>query len=506
MNHTESQECNSEEFARYWQNLSRRLQLPDKPPPPTSTKASNTTPLEHPVSLSLRRLIAENRINEAQKVLQAHAGGATYAGFLRRQRDNAGPQAIVSPSSEQELVSIMLWAAQRDIKVLPWGTGTAPYAGKSLNGDPFIVVKLDQMNRLLLLDNQERIIKMQAGATWQMTRARAEREGFVLGTSCPRGDSTLGGSIATNIAECSSPGSGALTDDIAQIRTITPAGPVSLPGPASPIKNLLGLILGSRGAWGIVTEAALHLYPRPEKQIHLLASFPSRSTAITALAEVSHHQHHVTAARLVDMETIKLFGTQSDPQRIFAPRTWLNNGHLWEARLYVEIAGSRDAVSGTRRRIEDLLRKHDAAIESNSRAAHLTDGLWHRYRPLWRNLWLRGVLTHRLTTTVPWSMLPSFLLAWEDALSSVLLSSSGVAGLPITTIHALRHCAQLDTLLLGQQPSGDLLEKIEQLEAIQAVAMEINRRWNIAAETTPLISKALSAARDVLDLSDVMVT
>ena len=506
MSHIETRRGASEGLVleRYWQSLSRPLRLPKAPPPPTVPSPGLSQPLDHPVSLSLRRLIDDSQVEEDPAVLQAHAGGETYAGFLRRQRDGAGPQAIISPRTEQELVTIMLWAAQRDIKILPWGGGTAPYEGKSPSGAPFIVVKLGLMHRLLALNEEEHLVTMQAGATWQSTREIAERQDFTLAKSSLPGSSTLGGTLATNTTDCRSSGYSALTDDIARIRTITPAGPISLQGPASPAKNLLGLMLGSQGSWGIITEVALHLYQKPEKQAYLLANFPSRGAAMTALEEVSQHQHHITAARLIDMAAIELFGSQNDQQRIFTPPAWLAP-NSWKARLLLEITGSREAVVRTRRHAEEILRNHAATIEGNGRAAHLKDGLWHHYRPLWRDLWLRGVMTYRLTSIVPWAILPSFRLAWEDALSSVLLSTSGVPGLPITTIHALKHHAQLDTLLLGHQVSGELTKKIQQLEAIQAVATEINRRWNVAFEPTPLVSKALSAARDALSLSNVML-
>ena len=489
-------------LARYWHSLSQRLELPKEIPTSVPPEPLAGTPLEHPVSLSLRRLIDESHLNEDPDVLQAYAGGATYAGFLHRQRPGAAPKAIVSPKSEQELVAVMLWAAQRDIKILPWGGGTAPYRGKSPDGKTFIIIKLDLMNRQLSVSEKDRTITMQAGARWQAVRKIAQQHDLVLGRSCLRSFSTLGGSIASHTANCRSPGYGTLTEDVAKVRTITPAGPISLHGSASPAKSLLGLVSGSHGTWGIITEVTLNLYPQPEKRMHLLANFPTREMSLASLEMVSRDQNHLVAARLIEIE---LFGSQIDEQRFFTPRSWLNNGNSWKTRLLIEMAGSREALSRTRRYVEEILRDHGATIEGNGRKAHLQDGLWYHYGSLWRELWLRGVLTHRLTTTVPWAILPNFLLAWEDGLRSVLLSSSGIPGLPITTIHALKHNAQVDTLLLGHQVSGMISERIQQLEAIQAVANELNRRWNVTFEPTPLVNKALAAARGALGVSSVML-
>mgnify|MGYP006278803197 CR=1 FL=1 len=492
------------ELAKYWHDLGQRLQLSPDLPPSSLPEPPAGIPLEDPVSLSLRRLIGESHLNEDPDVLQTHAGGETYAGFLHRQQVGAAPQAIVSPTSEQELVAVMLWAAQRDIRILPWGGGAAPYKDKTQNGEAFIVVKLDLMNRQLSINERDRIITMQAGASWQAVREIAQQHGLVPGRSCFRRSCTLGGSIASNPNTCRSPGYGTLSEDIVRIRTITPAGPISLHGPASSAKDLLGIALGSRGTWGIITEVTLNLYPQPERRVQLLANFPTREMGLAALEMVSRRQHHLVAARLIDIDAIDLFGSQSDQQRFFTPRSWLNNGDSWKMRFCVEMAGSREAVSRTRRYVEEILRDHGATIEGNGRKAHLQDGLWY-YRSLWHDLWLRGLLTHRLATTVPWAILPGFLLAWEDGLSSVLLSTSGVPGLPITTIHALKHHAQVDTLLLGHQVSGEISEKIQQIEAIQAVANEINHRWNVAFEFAPLVDKALAAAKDALDLSNVML-
>ncbi len=494
-------------LARYWQNLSRRLQLSETPPLPLSSDRETVKgiPLEHPVSLSLKRLVDAKHVVEEPQALQAHAGGATYAGYLRRQLPGAAPRAIINPTNEQEIAAIMLWAAQRDIKILPWGYGTVPYDNKDVEEAPFIVIKLTLVNRHLSLDMRSHTITMQAGATWEAVEKIARQHDFVSGKACLHTPSTLGGSLAIDAINCRSPGYGTLADDIVTVRIITPSGPVNLRGPSSPTKNILDLFLSSRGTCGIITEVTFQLHPKPVKRVYVLANFTTRETAIAALEAISRHQHHLVAARLMDVDAIDFFGSQHDSQRTFTPRSLLNGSGPWKTRLLAEIAGSREAVSRTRRRIEEVLRQHDASIESNGRIAHLKDGLWGHHRPLWRELWQRGLIVHRLTTTVPWHILPRFLVAWEDALSSILLSTSDVPGLPLTTIHALKRHAQLDTLLLGHQVSGELGDKIEQLEAIQAVANELNWRWEVTSKSSFLVDKVLEAARRTLDPSNVML-
>ncbi len=493
-------------LARYWQNLSQPLHLPESPPARADLQIPSAVPLEQPISLSLKRLVDAEQVSEAPETLQNYAGGRTYAGYLRQQVPGSAPSAVVSPRNEQELAAILMWATQRDIKVLPWGQGTRPYYGKNTLGTPFIVLTLASVNRTLDFDPQGRIIKMQAGATWQDIELIAEKHGLTAGKTFLHSPSTLGGSLSLYPTYAHSPRYGTLADDVVALRLITPSGPLDIRGTSSETAALLGFVLGERGRVGIITEVTFQLHRQPEENLRLSANFPTRELAISALREIAHHHRYILTARLVTANTVSFLGNQRSGPRNFSPRTLFNGSNNRKDRLFIELVGPQDAVARTRRSIEGILRRHQTSIEGNGHGGHVKDGLWSHYQPLWRELWRRQVMTHRLTTLVPWPVLAEFMVAWEDALSSVLLSTSGVPGLPLTTIHAKKRYALLDTLILGQQPAGDLFSKTQQLERMQAVATEVNWRWNIGHAPSFLADKTLETVRRTLEPSNVMLS
>jgi hypothetical protein len=155
--------------------------------------------LEEPLLRSLHRLLPSARVSISPADLTPTPGD-TYPGYLYRQNGKYLPQAVVFPQSEQEIAALMLWASQREIHLLPWGGGTAPYYAKSQIEHPLLVVDLRYMRQIIKIDEARATAQVQGGAQWQEIEQSVEPLKLTTGQFFTSPNATVGGRIAANTA------------------------------------------------------------------------------------------------------------------------------------------------------------------------------------------------------------------------------------------------------------------------------------------------------------------
>ena len=200
------------------------------------------------------------------------AGGLSYVDLLRQRGDGelAVPDAVVLPASPEQVVDVLEVCVEHDVAVVPFGGGTSVVGGvNALRGDKAAVIALDlnRLDKLVEVDPVSRLAVLQAG----LPAPRAERllaaHGLTIGhvpQSYER--ATVGGFAATRSAGQASSGYGRFEDVVEGVRLATPVGEWRLGGaPASAAgPDLKQLVVGSEGAFGVITEVTLRVRPRPE--------------------------------------------------------------------------------------------------------------------------------------------------------------------------------------------------------------------------------------------------
>jgi FAD/FMN-containing dehydrogenase len=493
------------EFATFWQELARYLPLPEVPPAVPPPQPQKRPSMELPLKNSLEKLLGEVNVEGESAVLQRYAGGVDYAGFLRRQSELPAPLIVVHPGSEQEIAELMLWAGARDLQCLPWGGGTRPYEScHDQTERDFIVVDLDRMNRILHLDVNQRTLRAQAGIHWLDLEKSVARSGLTTGQIYPSPYATVGGSIAINSVAYHAQAYGTLTDNLSQIRGVTPSGPVYLQAPPPGTLDTRPIMLGSHGQWGITTEATLSLFPQPEDSLQILASFTSWERAIKALEALSNAHLRLTASRVLSDTLLSLFLVESAPRLLNLVRSARTLAAQWTAHVSVEILGSREQLGAGRSTASKILQEAGGHV-STSDSAPWSTPRWHTERAgLLSQLWPYGILAYTVTAAVPWYKAQAFLPDWEESLSSVLQATGNGQGLALTEIQALTDFALFNTLLIGQAAPGGPAAGLEQLERIETLAEETQRRWNIDWRITGLMHRITESISRVLDPEKVM--
>ncbi len=199
------------------------------------------------------------------------------------------PLAVVLPRTTAEVAAAMQVCARMNVPVVPRGAGTS-LAGGALPTADCVVIGTMRLNDFLEIDTQNRFIRVQSGVTNLSVSAELEPHGFFY---APDPSSQLACTIAGNIAMNSGGAHclkyGVTTNNLLGATVVLTTGEViELGGPelAPEGLDLLGLLCGSEGQLGIVTEAILKILPRPEGARPVLIGFDNAEVAGECVANI----------------------------------------------------------------------------------------------------------------------------------------------------------------------------------------------------------------------------
>ncbi|MEK7342148.1 MAG: FAD-binding oxidoreductase, partial [Candidatus Binatota bacterium] len=142
--------------------------------------------------------------------------------------------------------------------------------GGALSVRPGIVLDLSRMNKILEVDKEARSARVQAGTVLESVEKRLNEEDFILGHdpwTLPV--ATIGGAISTNSLGYRGGIYGSMGDQVLGLEAVLPNGEVlrtrAVPKSSAGI-DLNFLLVGGEGCFGVVTEATVRIFPKPEKR------------------------------------------------------------------------------------------------------------------------------------------------------------------------------------------------------------------------------------------------
>ncbi|PWW65680.1 FAD-binding oxidoreductase [Actinokineospora spheciospongiae] len=357
----------------------------------------------------------------------ARAGGLSYLDLLRRRGagDLAVPDAVVVPADPAEVVRVLAACAEHGVAVVPFGGGTSVVGGVSaLRGgfDSVIALDLVRLDRLVSVDPVSRLAVFQAGVPAPVAERLLARHGFTLGhfpQSYER--ATIGGFAATRSSGQASAGYGRFEDMVAGVRVATPRGdwrlgtaPASAAGP-----DLRQLVVGSEGAFGVITEVTLRVRPKPVLSRHegfVLDGWEAGAEAVRALT-----QEDVRGAvtRLSDPEETEVGFTMNGGWKTRAVRAYLRARGVREPCLLV-IGWEASSAAALRAKRAATLRVLRGAVPLGRPVGEA----WRRGRfsgPRQRDALMdAGVCVETLETAAHWSGLSALRTAVTAALTGSL--------------------------------------------------------------------------------------
>ncbi|MFE0401340.1 FAD-binding oxidoreductase [Streptomyces nigra] len=326
------------------------------------------------------------------------------------------PAAVVLPADHDEVVAVLRACTGHGLPVVPFGGGTSVVGGLAPAGRrPFVALDLRRMDRMLALDPVSRTATLQPGLRAPQAEALLAEHGFTLGHFPQSYEwASIGGFAATRSSGQASAGYGRFDEMVLGLTVATPEGtldtgraPRSAAGP-----DLRQLLLGSEGAFGVITSVTVRIRPVPQTRVYEGWRFASFEEGATALRRLAQDGPRPTVLRLSD-ETETLVGL-AQPDAI--------GGGLPTDAGCLAITGYEGTEEDTAHRREQaaaVLRACGGTPlgeEPGRRWAH------GRYSaPYLRDSLLdAGAFAETLETATFWSGIPGLYAAVRDALTGTL--------------------------------------------------------------------------------------
>ncbi len=273
------------------------------------------------------------------------------------------PLAVVLPRTTAEVAAALRVCHEEGVPVVPRGSGTS-LAGGAMPTEDSVVLGVMRMNAVLETDYDNRFIHVQSGRTNLSVTGAVEADGFFY---APDPSSQLACAIAGNIAMNSGGAHclkyGVTTNNLLGVTLVTMQGEViTLGGPWAdqPGLDLLGVVCGSEGQLGVVTEAFLRILPKPEGARPVLMGFGSNEVAGECVADIIRAGILPVAIEFMDRPCIR------------ACEAFAKAGYPdCEALLIVEVEGSEAEIDEQLAAITAIARRHDpVALEEATDEAH----------------------------------------------------------------------------------------------------------------------------------------
>ncbi|MES2916317.1 MAG: FAD-linked oxidase C-terminal domain-containing protein [Pseudomonadota bacterium] len=292
----------------------------------------------------LRGVLAPDSVIDAPEELRVYECDALTA-------YRCPPMAAVLPRTTEEVSRVLRIAHEEGVPVVPRGSGTS-LAGGAMPTADCLILGVARMNAVLETDYENRFIRVEAGRTNLSVSGAVEAEGFFY---APDPSSQLACAIAGNIAMNSGGAHclkyGVTTNNLLGVTLVKMDGTVvTLGGPwGEPAGlDLLGVVCGSEGQLGVVTEAWLRILPKPEGARPVLVGFNSNEVAGACVSDIIKAGILPVAIEFMDRPCIR------------ATEAFAKAGYPdCEALLIIEVEGSDAEIAEQLARIKDIALAHD---------------------------------------------------------------------------------------------------------------------------------------------------
>jgi glycolate oxidase len=199
------------------------------------------------------------------------------------------PMVVVLPSTTAQVAAVLKYCQQENIRVVPRGAGTSLSGGALPLADAVLLV-MSKFKQVLDIDLPNRCVVVQPGVTNLAISEAVKPYGFYY---APDPSSqiacTIGGNVAENSGGVHCLKYGLTTNNVLGVELVTIDGEIIRLGgrhlDAGGL-DLLGVVIGSEGLLGVVTEVTVRILPLPETARAVLVGFPSSEQAGQCVADI----------------------------------------------------------------------------------------------------------------------------------------------------------------------------------------------------------------------------
>ena len=264
------------------------------------------------------------------------------------------PLAVVLPENTNEVSEILKYCHKQNIKVIPRGAGTG-LSGGALPLQDAVILGLGKFNRILNIDFPNKCVVTQPGVTNLGITHAVQHKGFYY---APDPSSQLACSIGGNVAENSggvhSLKYGTTTNNILGVEMVMMDGTICRFGGKALDQegyDLMGLICGSEGLLGVVTEVTVKILKKPQVVKAALIGFPSIKEGGDAASEIISSGIVPAGMEIMDRALIE------------ATDNFSKAGYPRDAELLliVELDGTESEVNELLKKVSEISKKNNCS-------------------------------------------------------------------------------------------------------------------------------------------------
>ena len=301
--------------------------------------------------ISQLRKISKNVLSEEEEKAVYETDGLS----VHRQR----PIAVVLPENTEEVSKVLKYCYENNIKVVPRGAGTG-LSGGALPLKDCVLVGLGKFNKILETDFENRCVVTQPGVTNLAITGAVQHEGFYY---APDPSSQLacsiGGNISTNAGGVHSLKYGVTTNNVLGAEIVLIDGTIIRLGGKNLDPegyDLLGIITGSEGLLGVITEITVRILKKPQSVRAVLIGFNTNDDAGNCVADII--SSGIIPAGMEIMDKPLIIATDN-----FAKAGYPRDV---EVLLIVELDGTETEVNTLINKVLDIANKNKASYNRAS--------------------------------------------------------------------------------------------------------------------------------------------
>jgi len=332
-----------------------------------------------------------------------------YAVFRERAGEVAGavPRLVVRPANQDEIVRIVQLAQARKVALIPYGNGSGVLGGAiPLGGE--VMVDLRRLDRIVSVNPTDAMATVQAGMNGAAFEKELNKAGYTCG-HLPQSIeiSTVGGWLACRGGGQASSRYGKIEDIVVGLKAVMPDGtpievrPVARRSVGPSIRDLM---VGGEGAFGIITEATLRIWKKPEIERGMVLAFPSLAAAWDCARRIMQAELRPSIVRLYDR-------VESDERT--------KDIELFRSKPILAIlafSGSEPMISVEQEMALAIARKLGAEIAPNEPYMHWRENRYVAYSQKWHDA---GYFNDTIEVAANWSAIPQMYEAIGKAVRAV---------------------------------------------------------------------------------------
>ena len=349
-----------------------------------------------PATSSLLPQVLATIVSNAHVLTDADMRASYEVGWMRRWSGQA--LCVVRPGSVEDVAAVVRACASAGVPMVPQGGNTGLVGGSIPGDEPSVVVSMSRLRGVGTIDIARGQVDVGAGTTLEDFRAAVRGTGWAFGVDlASRSTATIGGMVATNAGGIRVVRNGMMRRQVIGVEVVLASGQVlrSMRGLEKDNTgyDLVGLMCGSEGTLGFVTEVKLQLVPHRPFSVTALIGLPNLDAVVKLIGSLLSRLPSLEAAEYISNSSMRLVCEH----RGLATPTRQEHG----AYLLVELADVRDPLDELSGAIGHL---PSVVVGADDRTR---ESLWAYRENITESIAARGI-PHKIDVSVPMHHLATF--------------------------------------------------------------------------------------------------